>query len=291
MALEHADGTKIDEIGPWTSIKLDIIEKYAAAYSTVLSKTGLRYSYIDAFAGPGQYVRRGTEELVPGSTSRALDVRPPFNDYHFIDLENVRLARLQAATIDRPDVHVYHGDANDVLIGRVLPQVRYSDYRRGLCLLDPYNIGIDYETILALAAARSVEVFINFMIMDVNRNAARKVQGTANQSEVLRMDRAWGSDSWQTQFYDAPLIQMDLFGNPMPRRKSVNNDDIAAAYRQRLRDAGFSHVIPPLPLRNSTGATLYYLFFAGNNSTGATIAADVFKPYRIGGRYGAGISY
>jgi hypothetical protein len=43
-----------DQIGNWSEINLEIIRKYAAAYSTILSKQrGLHHVYIDAFAGPG----------------------------------------------------------------------------------------------------------------------------------------------------------------------------------------------------------------------------------------------
>jgi three-Cys-motif partner protein len=42
------------EIGIWSEAKLDIVRKYAKAYSTILSKQEkLIHVYIDAFAGPG----------------------------------------------------------------------------------------------------------------------------------------------------------------------------------------------------------------------------------------------
>jgi hypothetical protein len=33
-------------------------------------------------------------------------------------------------------------------------------------------------------------------------------------------------------------------------------------------------------MRNSLGATIYYLFFASHNQTGSKIAESVFKKYR-----------
>jgi three-Cys-motif partner protein len=44
-----------DEIGYWSEVKLEIVRKYAAAYSTILSKQPLirGHLYIDAFAGAG----------------------------------------------------------------------------------------------------------------------------------------------------------------------------------------------------------------------------------------------
>ena len=40
--------------------------------------------------------------------------------------------------------------------------------RRALCLLDPYNINLKWEVIETAGKMGSVEVFLNFMIMDIN---------------------------------------------------------------------------------------------------------------------------
>jgi len=44
---------KYDEVGEWSELKLEILKKYAKAYSEILSKKKLHHSYIDAFAVPG----------------------------------------------------------------------------------------------------------------------------------------------------------------------------------------------------------------------------------------------
>ena len=36
----------------------------------------------------------------------------------------------------------------------------------------------------------------------------------------------------------------------------------------------------PIPMRNKTGAVVYYLFFASPNKTGAKIVKDIFNTYR-----------
>ena len=64
-----------DQIGNWSEVKLEIIKKYAAAYSTILSKQrGLHHVYIDAFAGPGVHVAKATGKFVPGSPLNALNL-------------------------------------------------------------------------------------------------------------------------------------------------------------------------------------------------------------------------
>jgi hypothetical protein len=61
---------RIDEVGYWSEVKLDIIEDYAKEYSKILAaqkKPQLQHVYIDAFAGAGVHKRKGTGEEVAGS--------------------------------------------------------------------------------------------------------------------------------------------------------------------------------------------------------------------------------
>jgi three-Cys-motif partner protein len=59
------------------------------------------------------------------------------------------------------------------------------------------------------------------------------------------------------------------------------NEAVVDAYRKRLREAaGFKYVPEPLPMRNTRGAVVYYLFFASQNSTGNKIADHIFRKYR-----------
>lgn len=58
---------RFDQICRWSEIKIEILRKYAAAYAKVLAKQPqLKFSYIDAFAGPGKHLRKHTGEQVEG---------------------------------------------------------------------------------------------------------------------------------------------------------------------------------------------------------------------------------
>ena len=93
---------------------------------------------------------------------------------------------------DRPDVFTYSEDCNTVLLSKVFPRADYGQYKRALCLLDPYNIDLTWEVIETAGKARSVEVFMNFMIMDVNRNALRKNPDKSIASKVAQMPGHFG---------------------------------------------------------------------------------------------------
>src|SRR5262245_14025557 len=129
---------RFDEVGLWSEIKLEIIRNYATAYSTILSnqKTIRRHVYIDGFAGAGHHVSKTTGGVIPGSPTNALSVSPAFSEFHFVDLNGGRAAELRRLSKDRPEVKVYEGDCNKILLEDAFPRCRYEDFGRGLCLLD-----------------------------------------------------------------------------------------------------------------------------------------------------------
>jgi three-Cys-motif partner protein len=173
------------------------------------------------------------------------------------------------------DVTVYHGDCNDVLLKKVFPQCQYKDYRRALCLLDPYALNPNWEVVETAGKMKSIEIFLNFMIMDANMNVLWKNPDTVQPDQALRMNKFWGDDSWRGSAYNK---EQDLFG---PIEVKASNEAVIAAYRKRLKEvAGFKYVPEPLPMRNTRGAVVYYLFFASQNSTGNKIAEHVFTKYR-----------
>jgi three-Cys-motif partner protein len=88
---------RFDEIGYWSELKLEIVEKYGAAYTNAFNKLGrkLKKYYIDGFSGAGMHVSKRTGEQVEGSPARALKVVPPFDGFYFIDMNADKTAHLQ----------------------------------------------------------------------------------------------------------------------------------------------------------------------------------------------------
>jgi three-Cys-motif partner protein len=192
-----------------------------------------------------------------------------------IDLDGDRVENLRKIAAARQDVTIYEGDCNAVLLDQVFPKVRYQDFRRALCILDPYKLNPDWKVVTTAGHMKSVEVFLNFMVMDMNMNVLWTNPDGVAPAQVERMNAFWGDDSWRKAAYRP---EPDFFES---RERKTTNEDIAEAYRQRLESvAGFKFVPPPLPMRNSTGAVIYYLFFASANEKGANIVDDIFNAYR-----------
>ena len=117
---------KIDEIGRWSEVKLNILKRYAVEYSKILSSQrnpSFFHVYIDAFAGTGYHLSKTTGEMVLGSPLNALQVRPPFREYHLIDLDGDKIDGLNERIGKRRDVFLYKGNCNQVLLQEVFPKV------------------------------------------------------------------------------------------------------------------------------------------------------------------------
>src|ERR1035437_1952620 len=267
---------QLDTGGYWTEIKLLILKEYPDAYAKVLmSHPSIRHvAYIDAFAGAGAHISKTSGEQIDGSPALALSIKPPFSHYHFIEMDENRAKRLRQQH-PQPEVTVYHGDCNQVLLRDVFSECRYKDFRRALCLLDPYALNPNWEVVKTAGQMGRIEIFLNFMIMHANMNVLWSNPDTVPAAQAARMTAFWGNDSWRKAAYKT---QPGLFG---PMEEKATNEAVVTAYRERLQKvAGFEYVPEPIPMRNSRGATIYYLFFASHNSTGSKIAESVFKKYR-----------
>ncbi len=271
---------EFDVIGPWSEVKLDIVRKYADSYSKILTAQHFCHLYIDGFAGPGMHVLRHTNEFVTGSPINALLTQPPFDEYHFVDADPQRVSQLKDFVAGRKNVYVHLGDCNEKLLKDIFPRAKYEHYKRALCVLDPYNIDLSWEIVETAGKMRSVEIFLNFMVMDMNMNILLTDPQGADAAQVSRMNRFWGDDSWRGIAYrDDP--QQSLFGQSEKIKFEDANARLAEAYRQRLLDvAGFNFAPPPLPFRNSIGRTIYFLFFASPDATANKIVQQIFDKYR-----------
>jgi three-Cys-motif partner protein len=272
---------KYDEIGYWSEIKLDIIKEYASAYSRIISsQTGPQFYhlYIDAFAGAGKHISKNTGEFVPGSPENALLVSPPFREYHFIDLDKQKIESLEKMTGPHKNIYIYHGDCNHVMLDSVFPRAKYKNYRRALCVLDPYGLHLNWEVISKAGQMKSVEIFLNFPVADINRNVLWRKPENVSPFQIERMNKFSGDDSWRKEAYVASP-QMKLFGNS--EKEKASNEAIADAFRTRLKKvAGFQNVPKPIAMRNTQNAIVYYLFFASHKPVAENIVQAIFNKYK-----------
>jgi three-Cys-motif partner protein len=181
-----------DAIGYWSEIKLEIVRDYASAYSRILNAKKLPHIYIDAFAGAGLHISKTSGDFIPGSPLNALNVQPPFREYHFIDLDAEKVEHLRQVAANTQNVQIYEGDCNGILIENIFPTLEFGTYRRALCLLDPYGLDLRWEVMRMAGQLGTVDMFLNFPVMDMNRTALWRNPENVRPALARRMSNFLG---------------------------------------------------------------------------------------------------
>lgn len=258
---------KYTGVSDWTQKKLNLLSEYLQAYSTILNaqvRKGwfARFEYVDCFAGEGRYEDPDTGEYVDGSPRIALRIEPPFTVYHFVEIDQRRAEHLEAVVREFPnrDIRLYpKRNANDFLVNELIPSFARQHRKRGFVLLDPWGLDVEWNTIEHLAAVGTLEIFVNFSLVGVQRNVLRRDPSRITGKHRERMRRIWGSDDWEQKLYKP---EPTLFGDEL---KKIENSSrvLAEAYRQRLQGE-FKHCPPPAIMRNSNRSPIYALQFASH---------------------------
>jgi len=277
--------------GDWSADKLERVRKYLGAYTTILSKYPYRIAYIDAFAGTGYQILKSDERadqlLFPelaeqepqtflvGSARMALQVRPRFTKYIFVEQDHNRFAELEKLKTDFPDM------AQDI----IMVQADCNAYLQDVCLnynwkknravlfLDPFGMQVQWETIKAIASTEAIDLWVLFPLgVAVNRLLRRDAH--IGDKWRQRLDDLFGTPDWYDQFYQRRTRQT-LFGEETTTEKVGNFDAIGHFFINRLKTVFAGVVEKPLFLRNSRNNPLYMLCFAAGNNRGASTAIKI----------------
>jgi hypothetical protein len=137
-----------------------------------------------------------------------------------------------------------------------------------------HGLHLKWDVIFQAGQLKTVDLFLNFPVMDINRNALWRNPDKVSQEQRSRMNAFWGDESWRQVGYEQT---QGLFG---AMEEKVSNAEFAEAFRNRLlKVAGFKRVPEPLPMR-SRNAVVYYLFFASQVDVAEKIVVDIFNKYR-----------
>lgn len=282
--------------GPWTEQKLECVSKYLQAYTKIMNRQKFNFAYIDAFAGTGYREMENEEDIDElmfpdlasdevtsfhdGSARNALEVKPPFGKYVFIEknasryaeLEELRKEFLLKTEFSEDMIKCERGDANEYL--KNLCQKNWKSHR-ALVFLDPYGMQVEWETIKSIADTQAIDLWILFPLGTVNRLLKRN--GEIRPSLRARLDIFWGEPDWYEVFYQSAK-QLLLFDEEERWQKAGNIFVIIEQYFIERLHGIFKEVAPnPLILRNSKNVPLYLLCFAANNQRGAPIAVKIAK--------------
>lgn len=288
MKKSHSDNT----VGPWARHKLDGLEAYLHAYTTALQKQSFELIFIDAFAGAGQSRIRDAwdgadntdmllldddfvkdeEQFVEGSPLRALGLTRKFDKHFFfdVDAERAKLLNDLKSRYPNQDIEVRVGNANK-LIQDLVPSLD-KPMTRGVAFLDPYGPHLEWRTIEVLGRTGKFEVIINFPLgMAINRLITRN--GNIPESWRRGLNACFGNPAWEQLVYRE---RTDLFGETTIQKVDNAAQRLLGYYVDRLKKV-FKHVATPSAVRNTRGAPIYYMLWAGPHPLGHRIADNILS--------------
>jgi three-Cys-motif partner protein len=196
-------------VGPWADEKHDRVSYYAKLFSTGMKAKWDERIYIELYAGAGYSKIWDTTRTIAGSPIRALMLPDPFDKYIFCEkgaeeLEALK-ARVSRTTSPSARVAFVHGDCNE-RVDEILAEIpAHSPSHRvlSLCFVDPYDIGIKFETLRRLSVKFMDFLVLLALYMDANRNYERYVS-----EDALKVDEFVGSATWRERWRVAQLNAM-----------------------------------------------------------------------------------
>ena len=274
-----------------TEAKLVTVEKYLKAFTTAL-KGKFTLVYVDAFAGSGASIPKSdkqqirlieTDDIIDGSTRRALRVSPSFDSFVFIEKLGKNLKSLQALKDEFPDkestITILPGDAN-------LELQKFAsnlDQRnaRAVVFIDPFGLSLDWETIAALGRTERVDLW--YLVPSGGMSRQIKLDGTELESAQL-LDKVLGTPDWRGRII-ASTVTTDLFGEPISSTTKIGGaSELTGFVQERLRSifkGGVSE--KALPLGRGGRHEFSLIFACANPSPKASTLALRLADAVLGG--------
>lgn len=297
--------------GPWTEQKLECFESYVKAYLAIMNVYRNKYHwkliYFDGFAGCGdretkeigedrtidifgeEFVSKNDLNLYQGAAERVarLDKMPGFDYYYFVDKFEENLTRLELK-LTQYDINrrakFINDDANPSILQlasfmkmdaerKATPQNPY--HYKTLCLLDPFGMSIDWETIVQLAG-RSLDLWI---LVPTGSIVSRLIQNDGKLRYPDTLSRFFGlpKEEIESRFFFKEQV-VDLFGEHDEIRKVKNAIEVISELYCEQIGTLFPYVTQePLVLRNSNNVPIFSFVCASYNKTAVKIAQQIIN--------------
>jgi len=198
------------EVGGWAETKYRLLALYDELFSTGMKNKWDQRVYLDLYAGAGYSRIGGTSNFLKASPVIALTVTHPFDKYIFCEGREDLLDALKAR-VKRigPQASVAYilGDCDAQIedIYKQIPKGSSTNRVLSLCLVDPFDFGLKFETLRRLST-----VFMDFVVllaigMDANRNYEHYVEGAST-----KIDEALGNMEWRERWKAVGVRRSDF---------------------------------------------------------------------------------
>jgi len=235
------DGLFIPDVGSWAETKHKLIGLYAALFSTGMKNKWNQRVYVDLYAGAGYSRCEADDQCIEALRHRTAKLAPG------------------------RDVSYIHGDCNSELdsIIAAIPKASRENRVLTLCVVDPFDFGIKFETLRRLS-----EFYIDFLVllaigMDANRNYEHYVDGNST-----KIDEALGNVEWRDRWRNIGV------------RRSEFRPFLATEFAMSMESLGYLHqeLHQMKHVRSDEkNLPLYYLALFSRHELGYHYWKDVLK--------------
>jgi three-Cys-motif partner protein len=209
-----------------------------------------------------------TSTYLKGSPAIALTVPDPFDKYIFCEEHADLLGALKTRTsriAPDADVTFIHGNCDTEIdkICSAIPKASPNNTVLSLCLVDPFDLGMKFETLRRLSS-----FYIDFVVllaigMDASRNYDHYVDGNSK-----KIDEALGNTAWRGRWKAVGI------------RRSDFRPFLASEFSTSMESLGYLKVPPDrMKLVRSVekNLPLYYLALFSRSETAFKFWSEVLK--------------
>lgn len=275
-----------------TDQKLGKLQAYLKSFSAALKNQRFDLIFFDAFAGTGDIqiaddapLLETVSEYAPfieGSAQRALRFGTAFNQYIFVEKSRSKMRELEVLRGQFPTIadriSLRCGDANKELE----KFCSGTDWKktRAVVFLDPFGNQVSWETIVAIAETRAIDLWYLFPAgLGVLRQLPKR-RGVHSTHEAS-LDKLLGTREWREVFIETKSVD-DLFGTKENQERRATVESITRFMAERMKTIFRGGVLDEwLPL-GSRGIHMYSLLFAWANPSekaklAGTLASAVLR--------------
>lgn len=254
--------------GYWTANKLQILTDYLSAFNVASSKKARDRLYVDLFAGQPENELKHVGRPIDGSVRIAMDANPGFTHLRFIEADPDRAIDLRKDLENRYPGDsrwvVTEGDCNQV-VDEVLLGLTPWAAAPTFAFVDQQTSEVTWETIQKLArfrtGPRKAEIWILMSPAMIIRNLHHL--GPQKRASALYGDERW-RQILQARVDD--VLDAEEF-----------RDEMVNLFRWQLEKQLGYRFTARIPMRLTTGTTLYDMVFASDHDAGIKIMTDVYK--------------
>ncbi len=236
------DGLVAAPVHRWAEDKYRLLALYNELFSGGMKNKWEQRVYIDLYAGSGFSHIQKTGTFLKGSPIIALTVPCPFDKYIFCEEDERLLATLKVRSermAPHANVSYISGDCDSKIeeICAAIPRASANNRVLTLCLVDPFDFGIKFDTLRRLS-----RFYVDFVVllaigMDANRNYDHYVEGNST-----KIDDALGNTRWRERWkasrvprrnfrrflaleFSASMESLGYRSTPLGRMKLVRSDE------------------------------------------------------------------